>query len=156
MAQSTLHSHAETGAGLAGFLKARWPTAVGLLTLVFFAVVTRLLQLSPDFVMGYMAWFVYGMTLIYVAWGSARGELRSRGALLTQSFAVLGFGAVALVALQVDLRLGALLMGATWLGHGLWDAYHFWRNRVLPRAWTEYCGVADLLVGVSFFLGFIP
>jgi hypothetical protein len=33
------------------------------------------------------------------------------------------------------------------LGHAAWDAYHYLRNRVVPRSYAEFCAVVDLLLG---------
>jgi hypothetical protein len=62
---------------------------------------------------------------------------------------MIGFGAVALIALYVDPDLGGYFVAAALLGHAGWDAYHFLRDRVVARSYAEFCGVLDLLVGAA-------
>jgi hypothetical protein len=63
---------------------------------------------------------------------------------------MLAFGSTVLVALfYVDPDLGGKLVAITILGHAAWDAYHYLRNRVVPRSYAEFCAVVDLLLGAA-------
>jgi hypothetical protein len=65
---------------------------------------------------------------------------------------MLGFGAIALATLYVDTVLGAYLVAAALLGHAVWDAFHYLRDRVVARSYAEFCGVLDLVLGAAILL----
>ena len=88
--------------------------------------------------------------LIFLALGMARGLLRKPGGLTLQIAGMLAFGSIVLVALfYVYPDLGGKLVGIAILGHAAWDAYHYLRNRVVPRSYAEFCAVVDLLLGAA-------
>jgi hypothetical protein len=89
--------------------------------------------------------------LAFLVLGAARGLLRRPGGLL-QAAGMLGFGTIALTALYADLQLGGYLVAAGLIGHGVWDAYHYLRNRVVARSYAEFCAVLDLLVGTAILV----
>jgi predicted PurR-regulated permease PerM len=63
---------------------------------------------------------------------------------------MLAFGSTVLAALYVVYpNLGGTLVGIAILGHGAWDAYHYLRNRVVPRSYAEFCAVLDLVLGAA-------
>ena len=90
--------------------------------------------------------------LVFLVLGVARGQWRRPGGLTLQSAGMLGFGAIALVALYVDPDLGGKLVAIALLGHAAWDAYHFLRNRVVSLSYAEFCAVFDLLLGAAILL----
>jgi hypothetical protein len=84
------------------------------------------------------------------ALGVARGQWQRPSGLPLQTAGMLVFGSTVLVALfYVDPDLGGKLVGIAILGHAAWDAYHFLRNRVVPRSYAEFCIFVDLLVGAA-------
>ena len=87
--------------------------------------------------------------LVFFVLGAVRGQLRRPGGLTLQAAGMLGFGAVALIALYADPDLGGYLVAIALLGHGAWDAYHYLRDRVVARSYAEWCAVIDLLVGAA-------
>ena len=87
--------------------------------------------------------------LVFLVLGVARGQLRRPGGLTLQAAGMLGFGAIALAALYADTVLGGYLVAAALLGHAVWDAVHYLRNRVVARSYAEFCAVVDLLLGVA-------
>lgn len=88
----------------------------------------------------------------FLALGMVRGrQCRSDGFPL-QAAGMLGFGAIALVALAVVPTVGAYLLAGALLAHGLWDAIHLWRNRVVARSYAEFCAVIDLLLGLTMLV----
>ncbi len=87
--------------------------------------------------------------LVFLVLGVARGQLVKPGGLPLQTVGMLAFGSIALVALYVDPDLGGRLVAVALLGHAAWDAYHFLRNRVVPRSYAEFCAVCDLLLGAA-------
>jgi hypothetical protein len=61
---------------------------------------------------------------------------------------MVGFGALALVALSVDPDLGRYLVAAGWFLHGIWDFVHLWLDKVVARSYAEWC-VIDVLVAAQ-------
>ncbi|MET9320238.1 hypothetical protein ABZX75_08640 [Streptomyces sp. NPDC003038] len=129
-------SPSATASGLLGALGHRWPTALALAL----AVATFVDGIPP---LGFLAGLLVAMPLCYLLFGALRGELGRPGVLALQAAGLLGFGAVALAALAVDETLGLRLVAAGWLTHAVWDFAHLRTGRVVPRAWSEWCGVVD-------------
>src|SRR5215218_11313917 len=90
--------------------------------------------------------------LAFLALGAARGLERRPGGFTLQAAGMLGFGAIALAALYANLELGGYLVAVALIGHALWDAYHYLRNRVVARSYAEFCAVLDLLVGTAILV----
>ena len=90
--------------------------------------------------------------LALVLWGAARGQLRRRGALVVEMAGMVGFTAIALAAVSVDPDLGRYIVAAGWFGHAAWDFAHFRADKVVSRSFAEWCGVVDLLGGVSILV----
>jgi hypothetical protein len=88
----------------------------------------------------------------FLVLGAIRGLLRRPGGLPLQAAGMLVFGAGMLVALYVQPFLGAMLVAVGLLGHGAWDAFHYLRDRVVPRSYAEFCAVLDLLVGAAILI----
>jgi hypothetical protein len=99
--------------GLRASLTRRWPTAIGALAAVnSFVLVARL----PPHVQAWTsAWCVLLAAVIYLTWGTARGDLGDRRLLTAQTAAVLAFGAVAIAAVAVDPAAGRYVLAAGWL-----------------------------------------
>ena len=93
--------------------------------------------------------FLLAAAPVFLVLGVARGQLRKPGGLPLQTAGMLAFGSIVLAALYVDPDLGGKLVGIAILGHAAWDAYHFLRNRVVPRSYAEFCAVCDLLLGAA-------
>jgi hypothetical protein len=127
-----------------GRLARRWPSAVGVgATAASLAVLSPL----PDQVRTWVtAWCLLLAAVIYLTWGTARGELGSRRLLSAQTAAVLCFGAVAIAAVVVDLDSARYVLAAGWLAHAAWDVAHHRLGRVVPRWYAETCLVSDLCV----------
>jgi hypothetical protein len=87
---------------------------------------------------------------VFLVLGVARGQWQRPGGLPLQTAGMLAFGSTVLVALfYVYPDFGGKLVGIAILGHGAWDAYHYLRNRVVPRSYAEFCAVVDLLLGAA-------
>jgi hypothetical protein len=80
--------------------------------------------------------------------GLLRGVIRPGYGLPLQTVALLGFGAVAAVALFMNSDLGAYLVAAGLLGHAAWDLHHYRTNRVVIRSMAEFCLALDALLAV--------
>jgi hypothetical protein len=90
--------------------------------------------------------------LAFLVLGVVRGQLRKGGGLPLQTIGMLGFGAIGLLALSVNVTLGGYLVAAALIGHAAWDAVHFRLNRVVARSYAEFCGVLDIVLGVAILL----
>jgi hypothetical protein len=90
------------------------------------------------------AWWLLLAAVVYLAWGTARGELGQRRWLTAQTAGVLGFAAVAIAAVAVDLADASRVLAAGWIAHAGWDAVHHHHDRVVPRWYAEACMVVDL------------
>ncbi|MFI8964360.1 hypothetical protein ACIGO8_19840 [Streptomyces sp. NPDC053493] len=123
----------------------RWPTLVAL-ALAGLTFVDGMP--APAFLAGVLV----TMPLFYLLFGALRGELRPGRVLAVQLAALAGFAAVALLAVTVAGALGLLVLAAGWLGHAGWDAVHHLRARVVPRAWSEWCGVFDACGALALVL----
>lgn len=117
-----------------------------LLFVVGFAliVVLRLLNLSTALVFAFL--IIAGVFWIV---GMVRGQGRAKGSLSLQTIGMIGFGALALSVLYIDLTLAGYLIAVALLAHAVWDAVHLSRNRVVAASYAEFCGVLDLVLGVT-------
>ena len=131
-------------AGLAGALARRWPTGLGIVaTTASLAVLAPL----PERIHAWVtAWGVLTAAVIYLAWGTARGELGARRWLTAQTAGVLAFGAVAITAVELDPGAARYVLAAGWLTHAAWDVLHHRADRVVPRWYAELCMASDLLI----------
>ncbi|MGH4024346.1 MAG: hypothetical protein ACRDRV_07145 [Pseudonocardiaceae bacterium] len=58
--------------------------------------------------------------------------------------ALLGYGGLAVTALYLTPRIGAVLVALTVMVHGVWDVIHYRRNQVVPRSLAEFCVFPDI------------
>ncbi len=138
---------ARRGSGLRGVLARRWPTALGVVAAVNSFV---LLARFPSAVQLWVsAWCVLLAAVIYLTWGTARGDLGDRGLLIAQTAAVLGFGAIAVAAAAVHPDAARYVLAGGWLAHAMWDVVHHRLGRVVPRWYAETCFVADLTIATA-------
>ncbi|MFD5828758.1 hypothetical protein [Lentzea sp. NPDC060358] len=81
----------------------------------------------------------------YLFWGRRAPGLQ---------LAVMGaYVALAAVVLVVSEDAGVLLIAFGWGAHALWDLWHHVRDAVVPRWWSEFCGVFDLVIAVTILIG---
>jgi hypothetical protein len=80
-------------------------------------------------------------------WILARGRSSDRPWFTIQTLGMVYFGGLTIAAVAADARLAGILAGVGWLTHGFWDAYHFAKDRVVVRSWSELCAVVDIPVG---------
>jgi hypothetical protein len=96
-----------------------------------------------------------GMTAVLVVlWlcAVARRRFTDGRTFAIQTAGMVAFGALTLVCAAVEPQLGTALAGVGFIGHGLWDFYHFKTDQVVNRPWSELCGVVDLLVGAALIV----
>ena len=133
--------------GLPAVLARRWPTGVAVVATA--ASLTLLSPLPEQVQVWTSAWCVLLAAVIYLTWGTARGDLGNRRLLTAQTAAVLGFGAVAMTAVAVDVDAARYVLAAGWLAHAAWDVVHHRIGRVVPRWYAETCLVADLTIATA-------
>lgn len=131
-------------------LRRRWPTA---LAVAATGASLALLSPLPEHVQTWVsAWGVLTAAVIYLAWGTARGELTGRRWLTIETAGVLAFGALAITATATDPQAARYVLAAGWLGHAAWDVAHHRADRVVPRWYAELCLICDLIVATSLLL----
>lgn len=97
-------------------------------------------------------WVLLGCGAALLVYGLLRGAVRPTYGLPLQSIALLGFGAVAAVALLINTDLGGYLVAAGLLGHAAWDFHHYRTNRVVARSLAEFCLVLDAALALVIVL----
>lgn len=95
------------------------------------------------------------LALSYLVFAAVRRGTRRPAVLRLQAVGVLGFTALALVALVVDPLLGRYVVAAGWLAHAGWDFAHR-DGRVVPKWYVRFCVPVDLLVATSLVIGGLP
>lgn len=132
------------GAAALGRPSAAWP-----LFLVTFVVITatRIGVVSID-----ATWIFLGLAALFVGYGFLHRAAYSIESLPLQAIAMVGFGAVAAIALILNGALGAYLVAAGLLGHASWDVYHHWANKVVVRSMAEFCCVLDTTLAVAIVI----
>jgi hypothetical protein len=134
----------------AGRWKRRWPTAVAVAaTAASLALVS---PLSAQLQTWVSAWGVLTAAVIYLTWGTSRGELTSGRWLTLETAGVLAFGALAITATAADPAAARYVLATGWLAHAVWDVIHHRADRVVPRWYAELCMVCDLVVAMSLLL----
>ncbi|WP_280494137.1 hypothetical protein [Nocardia asiatica] len=134
-------------AGPAGVVVRRWPTLAAVVAVVvFFADGAS--EPTP------FAVLLPVMAVLYLLFGGLRGHLWHGGEFALQTVGLLAFGGIALAVQAADGSLARYLVAGGWLAHGVWDFVHHRRGRVVPRVWSEWCGVVDVL-GAAALL-FLP
>lgn len=94
---------------------------------------------------------VLAVALAVAVWSAGHRGRRERTYRL-QLVGMAGFVTVAIVGQTVDADLARYVVAAGWLGHGIWDFVHLARDRVVTRSYAEWCGVFDVVVGVSLLV----
>ncbi len=95
------------------------------------------------------SWSVLLAAVVYLSWGTARGDLVDRRLLGAQTAALLAFAAIAIAAVAADPSVARYVLAAGWLAHAAWDVAHHRTGRVVPRWYAETCLVADLIVATA-------
>jgi hypothetical protein len=103
-------------------------------------VAGRLVEIGPWFVLG-------GVSAVLVITGLALAA--SRTALAAQSFAMIAYGGVGLIALTLGPVTGAVLASLVLMTHAVWDVIHYRRNEVVPRSLAEACIFFDVPLGAA-------
>jgi len=116
------------------FLGDRWPTWIALaVTFDFWQA-----PFVPP------VWTLLVLQGVYLFWGRRAPNVQ---------LAVFGlYAGLAALVTTVSPDLGVVLIAAGWGAHAVWDLVHHVRNAVVPRWWSEWCGVFDLVIAVTILL----
>ena len=95
------------------------------------------------------------LALSYLVFAAFRHGPRRSAGLRIQAAGLLGFTALALVALVADPVVGRYLVAAGWLAHAGWDFAHR-DGRVVPKWYVRFCIPLDVLVAFSLVVGGQP
>lgn len=120
-----------------------WP--VFIVSLVVGAVCSIFLDLDTT-----LALVSFGAAMMVL--GVVRRVSGPVGGFPLQTIAMIGFGAIALVALIIDPVIGSYLVAVGLFAHAAWDAYHHWTDRVVSRSAAEFCFVLDVALGVIILI----
>lgn len=88
----------------------------------------------------------------FAVFGFLRGTGVDRRELGLQTLGFAGFSTIALTAMYSDPLLAAHLAALAAIGHAVWDAIHYLRDKVVSRSLTEFCFVLDLGLGMALLL----
>lgn len=136
------HRHTSGQSRTTGFLAAmarRWPT--------WLALVMTIDNWVDPMVPPALAMLL--LPSAYLGFGVVRKAFADRRMLWLQLAGLVGYVALTALALSVEPGVARYLIAAGWLVHAGWDLWHFVVNKVVPRAWSEWCGVVDLVIGLT-------
>ena len=120
-------------------LLTRWPTALAVLCTV--DLIIRPQAIAPCTLLV--------LAFAYLIIGTVRRTLRPRPVLIRQLAASAAYLLLILISIFAGGVLSIYLVGAGWFVHAGWDYWHHRRNEVVPRAFAEWCGVLDAVIGVT-------
>ncbi|MFI5890029.1 hypothetical protein ACIA5D_07895 [Actinoplanes sp. NPDC051513] len=96
-----------------------------------------------------LTWWVIG-ALVALALVVLGLLLRSpRRALTAETAGLLGYGAVAVLALSLSPRTGLAVAGVALCAHAVWDVVHYRRDVVVNRSLAEFCVLLDVPLGIA-------
>ncbi|MEV0201448.1 hypothetical protein [Nonomuraea sp. NPDC050691] len=88
----------------------------------------------------------------FAVYGFLRGSRIDRRELVIQVLGFAGFSAVALSAMMTGPFLAAHLAAGAAIGHAVWDAVTYHRDKVVDRSLAEFCFVLDFGLGSLLLL----
>ncbi|MCE7006642.1 hypothetical protein LWC34_27995 [Kibdelosporangium philippinense] len=125
-----------------GFWQERWPTWLALLA----TIDNWVRPMYPPAVVMMI------LPTAYLVIGAFRKRLREPGVLSLQLGQFAAYLVLVGLALSVPEEVAKYLIGAGWLAHGIWDYFHHRYDKVVPRAFSEWCGVVDVVIGITIIL----
>ncbi|MFC0006451.1 hypothetical protein [Micromonospora siamensis] len=126
-------------------LVARWPAALALL-------ITADQWFAPSVL---PAASLLVLPAGYLTIGTVRRQWRTPGALRTQFLGLVVWSGLAGLALAVGGDTAGWLVAGGWFAHAGWDLWHHRADRVVPRGYSQFCGVLDLVFGVTIALALL-
>lgn len=128
-----------TSRRIVAVLKHRWPTWLALVITIDTWVDPIVLE----------PWTLLVLPIGYLVIGAVRRQLGDPLMLALQLGGLAGYLGLAVVAANASDDVTRYLVGAGWLAHAVWDLAHHRADRVVPRGYSEGCGVLDVVVGIS-------
>ncbi|WP_020574648.1 hypothetical protein [Actinopolymorpha alba] len=97
-------------------------------------------------------WALLVLPAGYLFFGAVRGRLRDSRMLALQLAGLALYLVLAVIAANADPSTAALVIAAGWGFHSVWDFAHHRADAVVPRWWSEWCAVFDLVIAVTIVL----
>jgi hypothetical protein len=95
---------------------------------------------------------IVAIAVLVIVYGLATLERQSRRELAIQAAGFAGFTAVSVIALNLGPGVAAYVAAIGVIGHGVWDVIHHRRDKVVSRAFSEFCAVLDFGMGVLLLI----
>ncbi len=92
------------------------------------------------------------IAVLLVVYGLITLKRDDRRELAIQAAGFAGFTAVSVIALNLGPAAAAYVAAAAVIGHGAWDLIHHHRDKVVTRAFAEFCAVLDFGMGVLLLI----
>jgi hypothetical protein len=97
-------------------------------------------------------WTLLLLPAAYLLFGGIRSQLRDSRMLALQVAGLALYVMLAVIASNTGPTAAAWVVAAAWGSHALWDLAHFRADAVVPRWWSEWCGVVDAVIAVTIVL----
>jgi hypothetical protein len=98
------------------------------------------------------SWTLLLLPAAYLLFGGIRGQLRDSRMLALQLAGLALYLMLAVIASNAGPTAAAWVVAAAWGSHALWDLAHLRADAVVPRWWSEWCGVVDAVIAVTIVL----
>lgn len=95
---------------------------------------------------------IVAIAALVIAYGLATLERQSWRELAIQGAGFAGFTAISVIALNLGPAVAAYVAAIGVIGHGVWDVIHHRRDKVVTRAFSEFCAVLDFGMGVLLLI----
>ncbi|MGW4209089.1 hypothetical protein ACWEIJ_13970 [Lentzea sp. NPDC004789] len=92
-------------------------------------------------------WTLLLCQVAYLLWGWRAPRVQ-----IAMLSAYTALAALVIIATPHAPRAGVLLIALGWGAHAAWDLVHHLRDAVVPRWFSEFCGVFDLVIAVTILL----
>lgn len=99
-----------------------------------------------------LSWVMLILPSAYLVFGVFRGSFHDRRMLAIQLAGFVFYLALAVVAVNVDHDTAVWVIAAAWGSHAVWDFLHHRADVVVPRWWSEWCGVVDFVIASTIVL----
>jgi hypothetical protein len=97
-------------------------------------------------------WTMLLLPAAYLLFGGFRGHFRDSRLLALQLAGLALYLVLVVVAANADPRTAAWIVATGWGIHALWDLAHHRADVVVPRWWSEWCGVVDAVIALTIVI----
>jgi hypothetical protein len=95
---------------------------------------------------------IVAIAALVIVFGLATLERKGWRELAIQAAGFAGFTAVSVIALNLGPAVAAYVAATGVIGHGVWDVIHHRRDKVVTRAFSEFCAVLDFGIGAVLLI----